>query len=97
MKQRIDNDLMINADRTKVARRTVKLFDNIQLKSDKETTLLAVAAAFLLMVRALGVKAQDVFSAATNLMSDSLHPDAIEHRFAAMLMHLEDDIISEVR
>lgn len=97
MRQRIDRDLMVNADRTKVATRTVELFNNVQLKADKASTLLSVAAAFLIMCRALKVKAQDVFTAATNLMYDPLHADGVDHRFAALLMFLEDDVLTEVR
>jgi hypothetical protein len=92
MRKRLDRDLMVNADRTKVARRTVELFNNIQVKHDREATLLAIAAGFLLMCSVLKAKAQDVFQAATNLMADPLHADGIDHRFAALRMVLEDDI-----
>lgn len=88
-----DRDKITNADRITTANVCALLFNAIQDKP-AETQLLGLAAAFLLMARATGVPAQEAFTAVTNLMYDAMHPDGVEHRFAAMLYHLETEVLA---
>lgn len=75
-----------------MARKTVLLFDRIQLKTDKESNVLALACAFILLCRRLKVNVQDAFTAAGNLLIDrSKIEDQMDDRFAAISMHLRDD------
>lgn len=90
----IDGDRIQNADRISVARLCVQLFNAIQSHRNYEEQILALAAAFLLMCEACGIKAQEAFTAVKNLMADPLHADRIEHRFAAMKYHLETELLA---
>lgn len=96
MKQKtlIDRDRLVNADRTMVARLCVLLFSAVQTHENYEEQILALAAAFLLMADVAGIPAQEAFTAVTNLMSDPLHADGIEHRFAAMKYHLQTELMA---
>lgn len=84
-------DALVNADRAKVTNKMVSLFDRLQLKRDKESNLLALACAFILLAEAMKVPAQDAFQAAKNLMYDPLRHEGIGHGFAAMQEHLKVD------
>lgn len=88
----IDRDRVMNADRKRVAAAMVRAFDALQ-SVPQEQRLMALAGAFLLLARATGFPAQDIFSAVTNLMYDPVHPSKMDHRFAAMLYHLEQDVV----
>lgn len=76
-----------------MASNAVKIFDRIQTLPAEEQ-ILATAASFILLCAASGVPAQDAFTAVTNLMKDPLHASGMDHRFAAMKMHIEDDLLN---
>lgn len=88
----IDRDRLVNADRLAVARLCVKLFSSVQSHETYEEQLLALAAAFLLMAEVTDIPAQDAFVAVKNLMFDRIHADGMDHRFAAMKYHLENEL-----
>lgn len=82
----------MNADRTRVGRLCVLLFDRIQLHPIYEEQVLALAGAFALMCDVLRVAPQDAFTAVKNLMVDERHPDGLLHQFAAMKHHLATEL-----
>lgn len=92
----IDRDKLMNADRSKVADLTVRLFDLIQDQPTHERAL-ALAAAFVLLSRAARVDYNDVMTAVSNLIVDPITSTGYEKRFGAMLFHLEEDIIDRSR
>lgn len=90
----MDRDRLANADRTDVARSTVAIFNTLDGKP-KAHQLLAICAAFLLMVEAARLPIQDAFVFAKNLMWDRVHADRMEARFAGMKFHLETELLSD--
>lgn len=83
----------MNADRANVARLCVNIFEAIDRTSRKEEALMALAAAFVILVEVLKVKPTDVLPAVQNLMVDASHPDQRDGRFAAMKYYLEEDVV----
>jgi len=88
----INRDRMNNASKAEVAGTCVRLFDRIQDMA-KEHQLLALAAAFLLMVDACNIPAQDTFTMANNLMKDPMTATGLAPQFQAMRFHLDTDIL----
>lgn len=87
-----DRDRLMNADSKEVAVRTAAIFDRLQgYHTNQEPSVLATAAAFLLLCEKCKVSPQDAFTAAKNLMYDRVRAERIRHTFAAIQMHLADD------
>jgi len=91
MQKVIDRDKFNAAPKGAVASATVRLFDTIQ-KLPKEVQLMALACAFSLMVRAYKFNPNDAISASGRLMRDEIHSSRMDHRFDAMLFHLNEDL-----
>jgi len=89
----LNPDRINNADQGQVAALTVGLFDSLQRNPVREHRLVALACAFVLLSRAARVNAQDVFTAATNLMVDETTSERMTPQFAAMAFHLEEDLV----
>lgn len=90
----VDRDQLNNADRRKVARLCVHIFDRIQ-GWNKGEQIAALATAFLLLCTASGVPAQDAFTAAKNLMHDPLTSSGIAPQFQAMRYHLNTEVLND--
>lgn len=90
----VDRDRLMNSDKNAVAKATVKAFDAIQ-HLRRETQLLGLACAFVLLARTLNFPAQDAFVAAKNLMVDPKHSSGMDHRFDAMAWHIQEDLSDE--
>lgn len=90
----VDRDRINSANRKAVATATAAIFDRIQTRP-KEEQLLALCAAFKLLIDAACYPAQDAMEAASNLMRDPRHPMRMEHRFAAMKYHLETEVLKD--
>lgn len=85
---------MVMADRVSVARLVASLFDRLQGHPIPEEQLLALAGAFVLIVRELDANPQDAFQAVTNLMTDETDvDDRLLAQFAAMTHYLKEDVI----
>lgn len=90
----IDRDKFNSANKTQVAKATVKVFDAIQhLK--KEIQLHAMAAAFVLLASALNFNPQEAFTATKNLMVDKTTSSGLDIRFDAMRFHAAEDLTHE--
>lgn len=81
-----------NADKQKVAKACVKVFDRIQ-KWTAEEQAIALACSFLILCRAMKVKPQEVFTVSENLMYDPIHSSRVDHRFDAMSWHLKEQVL----
>lgn len=92
-KAHIDRDRLAMADKSAVAQKTVTIFDRLQMRLHKETSLLALACAFALTCKVYAITPSEALQASANLMRDPLRPEGISHSFAAMEMHLEDDYL----
>lgn len=94
----IDRDRLMNADRGVVASLTVRLFSAIE-DFRKERQLLALACAFVLLCDACRIPAQDVFTAAKNLMANPIAAEAdarpMGPQFEAMSYHLRTDVLAK--
>lgn len=84
---------MNNANRLRVARLVVGIFDRIQDHPIKEEQLLAMAGAFVLMADAMDIPAQDAFTAVKNLMTEPNKEDGLVHQFAGMAYHLKTELM----
>lgn len=69
----------------------VKAFNAIQLLP-KEVQVLALAAAFSLLIDVTKLPPQDAHVAVRNLMRDPLNPHGIAPQFSAMQYHLETEL-----
>lgn len=87
-------DRLNNADRGRVARLMVSLFDRVSLHPLKEEQLLALAGAFVLLADAAKIPAQDVFTAVKNLMTDRTKSEGLVLQFSAMKYHLETEVLA---
>lgn len=81
-----------NADKQKVTRACVKVFDRIQQWKPEEQAI-ALACSFLILCRAMKVEPQDVFTVSQNLMYDPVNANRVDHRFDAMRWHLENQVL----
>ncbi|MFZ3194113.1 MAG: hypothetical protein WA154_13025 [Moraxellaceae bacterium] len=91
----MSRDKLNNANRLRVARLVVGIFDRIQQHPIKEEQLLAMAGAFVLMADALDIPAQDAFVAVKNLMTNPHEEDGLVHQFAAMGYHLKTELLQD--
>lgn len=93
----VDRDRLMNADRKEVASTTVHIFSRIEAFR-KERQLLGLACAFVLLCDACNIPAQDVFTAAKNLMANPLKAEAsarpLAPQFEAMGYHLRTDVMA---
>jgi hypothetical protein len=90
----VSRDAIMNADKTTVARLTVKLFDSMSSFYEKKSEqLMALAASFVLMAEAAGFDPFEAYTAVKNLMVDEVHSERRDHRFAAMKYHLETEVL----
>lgn len=90
----VNRDQLMNANKTNVARATVRIFDALQTYyKRKSEQLMALAAAFVLMTEATGTEPYEAFTAVKNLMVDETHTDRRDHRFAAVKYHLENEVL----
>ncbi len=87
-----NRDRMNMANRAAVASTAVNALDRIQ-QQPKENQVLGLACAFLLLCASLKTPAQDVFTAAKNLMYDPIHASRMDHRFAAIQQYLDEDVL----
>jgi hypothetical protein len=92
-----DRHALTNANRTSVARLCILLFNVVQNHPKKEEQLLALASAFLLMADALGIPAQDAFTAVKNMLADPMRASGIFHQFDAARHYLEADLATDLR
>jgi len=90
----VDRDTLMNADRTRVARVCVHLFDSVQ-DQKKEDQLLGLMTAAVLISEASGHDPQEVYRAALNLMADRINSTGREARFDAMKFHLTTEVLTD--
>lgn len=85
----MNRDQMINADAAAVAQSTYRLIDTLQ-HLPKPNRPLATAALFLLLMETTGLKAQDVFTYAKNLIN---HADGtLRPEFKAARRFMENEL-----
>lgn len=87
----IDRDRLNSAPRGPVAKAMVNLFSTLQ-QLPKEIQLLALAAAFSLMIDVTKLPPQDAHTAVKNLMRDEANPTRMAPQFDAMRFHLETEL-----
>jgi len=90
----IQRDALNSASKNEVAKTTVSVFNAIQHKRP-EHQLIALAAAYTLMLEAARYDAETPLVIAGNLMKDSRHSSGRSHQFDAMKHHIESEIISK--
>lgn len=88
----IDRDKVNLASQAQVANATVRLFDRIQ-SLRPEVQLLALAAAFTLLVEASKYNPQDAMTSVSNLMKDRKNSTGRDSRFDAMKHHIKEELI----
>lgn len=88
----VNRDKLNSASKKEVANACVSVFDRIQ-GWGREKQLLALASAFVLLASALGIPAQDVFTASKNLMADPMTSTGLAPQFQAMRFHLNTDVL----
>lgn len=73
---------------------TVGLFDSLKkLTPHTHEQLLVLAAAFVLLIEVTRQNAFDVFVTVKNLMADRVHSERRKSQFAALKMHIEEDLL----
>lgn len=88
-----DRDRFNMASRPAVAHTAVNALDRIQ-GAPKEHQVLGLACAFLLLAASIKMPAQEVFTAAKNLMYDPIHNTRMGHQFAGIKQYLEEDVVA---
>lgn len=87
----VHRDRLMNAPKKPVGDSMVRLFKTVE-SQPRETQLLALAAAFVLMSEAFDFPATDTFQAVTNLMKDPLTSSGKGLQFDAMKFHLQTEL-----
>lgn len=85
----IDHDLLVNAPSKDVANAAYQLVDRLQ-HYPAAIQSAAVAALFLTVCRIHAVNPQDVFTAVTNMMADTIHGE--EPRFRALRLYAKHEL-----